>query len=208
MRACVWLMILGCGGGSAVDSDLDGDDDDAADVDTDVDADADADTDVDSDTDTDTDLETPPDGIHAAFHIVDSMNDLDVLWEQSAGNLVQCQFFPNYGNYLWVRLAVQTASDGNYDTHVDIDICNYGGTGTHAEHNPMGQQCNGPTFGFWWHPTPNLSWVNAQTGCTLELTDNGSDLTGTISSCPLTQQPGTAPGEVTDLTFRCVVENG
>lgn len=123
----------------------------------------------------------------------------------SARNTVFCSRNAGWAS-LWIRLAEQTAANGENGPHVDLDVCNHTGGGTFSAQDPrMGSCAGGKTFDIFWHPGDGSSFANqlAANGCMLQLTQNGTRLTGTFQCRGLAEQGGARTVDVTNGSFEC-----
>ena len=124
-------------------------------------------------------------------------------YSNSSGNLIFCR--PN-GALWWVRLAATMAGNGDAGPHIDIDLCNYNGSGVFAPMAP-GAGCGaGRTWDIFWHDGP-AAFVNQATSapCQLALTLTGSTLEGVFSCRGLQEIGGNRNLDVVDGMFRCTV---
>jgi len=128
-----------------------------------------------------------------------------VGYSNDSGNLIFCR--PN-GVRWWVRLAAQRAADGEGGPHIDIDLCNYTGSGSYS---PMDFRASCPGVMAWdifWHDGSGNAFVSQATSspCQLGLTLNGRTLDGTFSCRGLLENGGTRTLDVLSGMFRCTIE--
>lgn len=123
------------------------------------------------------------------------------------GELAFCKYYPDMGDYLWVRLAEDAASGGDQGPHLDIDVCGYEGTGAVTAMDPYGGGCTGAAgWDVWWHELQFSSFVNTADAdpCTLQLNVVGDVLYGSFECVPLIL--GDEQLELRNGEFACQVE--
>ena len=102
-------------------------------------------------------------------------------------NLIFCRNVG--GGQLWIRLARDKDANGDNSPHIDIDICNYEGTGTYQPMDPTVRPCgSGPLWNIYWHDGDRV-YLNEATAspCTLELMEEGNIITGVFHCDGLVQ---------------------
>lgn len=123
----------------------------------------------------------------------------------SSRNTVFCSRNAGWAS-LWIRLAEQTAANGENGPHIDIDVCNHSGGGTFVSQAPQLASCGGAkTFDFFWHPGDGSTFANQPvgSGCMLQFTQNGTRLSGTFQCHGLAEQTGTRTIDILDGSFEC-----
>jgi len=111
-------------------------------------------------------------------------------------------------NELWIRLAASKTANGENSPHIDIDICNYAGTGTYLPMDPRIRPCKeGLLWDVYWHDSDKI-YLNEETSspCELKLTLDGDVLKGTFSCGQLVRFEGTGNMEILEGSFSCKVE--
>ena len=76
----------------------------------------------------------------------------DTIHYDEANNLLFAELYSS--NQMWIRLAQNKASNGESGPHIDIDICNFSGTGVYRIMDPQQRPCDddaGPIWDIWWH---------------------------------------------------------
>jgi hypothetical protein len=140
----------------------------------------------------------------ATFTLSGAGYDQTVSYDNASGSLIFCR--PN-GTRWWVRLVAQSAGNGGSGPHVDIDLCNYSGSGVFAPMDPNAGCGGGMTWDIYWHDSSQGNFVNQATSspCTLALTLMGASLDGVFSCRSLVELGGTRTLDVLNGTFHCTV---
>ncbi len=110
---------------------------------------------------------------------------------------------------LWIRFAADDAARGENAAHVDIDVCNYQGGGSHSPLDPSSPSCGGgKTFDIFWHDDTGNVFANGAnaSGCELVITDGGDSLEGAFGCPGLAELQGAGAVDILGGAFRCAVE--
>lgn len=126
-----------------------------ADTDADSDSDTDSDADADADTDTDTDADTDPQEPFVAFEVASGDEGREMDWSAESGQSIDCWQFDD--GWLWLHF-----EDPEAGLALDLDVCNYEGSGEYMAFDPRVQDCPGaPAFDVWWTEQAEVIWVSA-----------------------------------------------
>lgn len=109
---------------------------------------------------------------------------------------------------LWIRLAEQQASNGDGGPHLDIDVCSLGDGGDFEPMNPSAAACGGDkTFDIFWHARDGGVFANSSMApsCSLEITRNGTELSGVFRCRDLPEMGGARRLDRLDGDFRCTM---
>ena len=110
---------------------------------------------------------------------------------------------------LWIRFAADDAANGENAAHIDIDVCNYQGGGSHSPLDPSSPSCGGgKTFDIFWHDEAGGVFSNEANAksCELVIEDGGDSLEGTFSCPGLSSGNGAGTVDILGGAFRCRVE--
>jgi hypothetical protein len=139
--------------------------------------------------------------------------DAQLDYSTAEGGLVFCRRQSQSngaGSYLWVRLAADAASDGEAAPHLDLDLCNFAGSGVYGvPHDAeLGLECDqGLTWDLYWHDGPGITFLSQPTSpaCVATVTADGGGLVGTFACQGLTPFQGAGSGtlDVSEGSFRC-----
>lgn len=136
----------------------------------------------------------PVDESRASFALAGAGRNETKSYSGAAGNLVFCRRESPLPNTIWVRLAEQRNADGEQGPHIDIDLCNFTGSGTYdAIHDTSGPRtCNqGQTFAIWWHEGSDVFVSKAgATACSVTVTRSAEAIDGTFQCDGLTPFAG------------------
>ena len=133
--------------------------------------------------------------------------DGTVSYSQASGGLAFCRRQPNS---LWVRLAAVAGNDGAAGPYLDLDLCNFTGTGAYARVHDVsvGLACTqGATWDVWWHDGSRtfVSRLDASP-CDLALTRTGDALSGQFQCANLASfTGGTDRLDVLAGSFTCTL---
>jgi|CXWL01.1.fsa_nt_gi hypothetical protein len=120
-------------------------------------------------------------------------------------NLVFCSRNAGWAS-LFLRFAEQAAANGETSPHVDLDLCNHAGGGAFAPKDPTSTSCaSGKTFDLYWHAADGSIFVNQPTAadCGLQITQNGTQLSGTFQCRDLVERNGTRRVDILEGSFEC-----
>lgn len=151
-------------------------------------------------------LHTYQAGATASFKLVDTEYDDQISYHDSL-NLI---FAKQYGSELWIRLAEQQTNNGENGPHIDIDICNYKGTGTYDPMDPRVRPCGkDPVWDIWWHDGDKVYANQANSSpCQLKLKTDGDWLEGWFECACLSQKNHTECLSVLKGIFRTKLTKG
>lgn len=152
-----------------------------------------------------TEPSTPPTALNAASFEIFSGGQTRRLGYDSSRNTVFCSRNAGWAS-LFIRLAEQTAANGENGPHVDLDLCNHTGGGTFTPQDPQLASCvGGKTFDIFWHPGDGSTFANQPVAgnCMLQFTQSGTRLTGTFACRGLAERGGTRTVDVLNGSFEC-----
>ncbi len=147
----------------------------------------------------------PPSSENSASAEISGSGQSQALSYSSARNTVFCTRNAGWAS-LWVRLARDTAANGDNGPHIDLDLCNHTGGGTFVAQPAELASCGAEkTFDVYWHPGDGTTFANqpASGGCMLQLTQAGSRLTGTFACRGLGERGGSRTVDVLNGSFAC-----
>src|SRR5262245_8454531 len=151
----------------------------------------------------------PTDTSQASFALAGAGRNTTKNYSGAAGNLIFCRREDPLPNTIWVRLAEQRNADGEQSPHIDIDLCNFAGSGTYqAIHDTSGARtCSqGQTFAIWWHEGSDVFVSKADaSGCSVTVTRSSEAIDGTFQCHGLTPfSGGSSPAlDVNAGSFHC-----
>ncbi len=147
---------------------------------------------------------TPEENAVASFSLSGDGYDESITYN-GKDNLIFCRLT---GSEMWIRMASSKAANGNGFRYIDIDICNYAGSGTYTPVDPRNRPCpEGLLWDIFWHDGDKV-YSNTETSspCQLVLTLDGNVLNGTFDCSEVIRFEGTESIQVTQGSFSCVVE--
>jgi hypothetical protein len=136
-------------------------------------------------------------------------NNVTNSFSSANGNLVFCRRESPFPNTIWIRMAQSRVADGEASPHVDIDLCNFAGSGTYTAVHDITQPrtCSqGRTHAIWWHETPTKVLVSRPTSqsCSVSVTQTPGFIEGTFQCSGLTAESGSFPNvDIPSGSFRC-----
>ncbi len=157
-----------------------------------------------SDNDSENNEDTPAQNSVASFSLSgDGYNE--TISYNGEDNLIFCRLT---GSEMWIRMARDKAANGNGSRYIDIDICNYAGSGTYAPVDPRNRPCpEGLLWDIFWHDGDKVySNTDTSSPCQLVLKLNGDVLSGTFNCSEVIRFEGTESIQVTEGSFSCVIE--
>ncbi len=120
-------------------------------------------------------------------------------------NLIFCH---RYDDELWIRLASEKTNNGENGPHIDIDVCNFTGSGTYKPMDPLIRPCGlGQVWDIWWHDDPKI-YVNQASSapCELIIKIEGSIIKGTFSCKDVILFEGSPTIDIEEGHFECPIE--
>lgn len=118
--------------------------------------------------------------VRTASFQISGESDEQTLSFNSTENLIFCQLFQN--NEMWIRLARDQDATGENGPHIDIDLCDYSGSGTYSPINPQSRPCTKSGWDIWWHNEGEIYFNQADSNpCNLVLTQSGDTLRGVFN---------------------------
>ena len=123
----------------------------------------------------------------------------------SADNLI---FSKLSGKDMWIRLAADKNSNGEDGPHIDIDICNYAGSGDYSPIDPQLRPCPaGLLWDIFWHDGDKVYSNQANSSpCKLTLKLDGDVISGTFNCSQVVRFEGSETIEITRGTFTSKIE--
>ena len=133
---------------------------------------------ADADTDSDADTDLSP-FVRFTLQIGDESREVE--WTNGGGQQVRC--YDLGGDWLWLHFTDEASTEDS-EQRLDIDVCNYAGSGSYMAYDPRFQDCPGAAqaFDLWWTEQAELSWVSAVgQDCEMELSADDAGLGGAFS---------------------------
>ncbi len=152
--------------------------------------------------------QVPTDDSFARFTLRGAGYDTEIHYSTAGGGLIFCRRQAGRANYLWIRLAAERTADGANGPHIDMDLCNFGGSGAFGVVHDVraGLLCDqGATWDLWWHGGPSKVFVSrpSSSPCDVAVTASGATLQGTFQCQGLTPESGNDRLDVLGGSFRC-----
>lgn len=107
---------------------------------------------------------------------------------------------------LFIRFAEQSTGGGTSGARLDMDLCNHAGGGTFSAKDPNSTVCgSAQTWDVFWHAADGSVFANqaGAMGCTLQISEVGSQLNGSFDCRGLVEQGGSRTVDVTTGVFNC-----
>ena len=119
-------------------------------------------------------------------------------------NLIFIQLFQN--NEMWIRLAEEKEENGENGSHIDIDICNYLGSGNYSPIDAQVRPCTESGWDIWLHDNDKVYFNQKNSSpCNLVVTQNADTLVGVFNCDNIKLKDGEGLVNITDGEFKALI---